>query len=39
MSDRTPTIQVMLLPRDTNQHGTIFGGILLSHLDLAGGAE
>ncbi len=39
MSDRIPTIQVMLLPRDTNQHGTIFGGILLSHLDLAGGAE
>jgi acyl-CoA thioesterase YciA len=26
-----------MLPRDTNAHGTIFGGIILSHIDLAGG--
>ena len=25
-----------MLPRDTNAHGTIFGGTILSHLDLAG---
>jgi acyl-CoA thioesterase YciA len=26
-----------MLPRDTNAHGTIFGGVILSHIDLAGG--
>jgi len=26
-----------MLPRDTNARGTIFGGVILSHLDLAGG--
>ena len=26
-----------MLPRDTNAHGTIFGGAILSHIDLAGG--
>ncbi|GIW71824.1 MAG: acyl-CoA thioesterase [Planctomycetota bacterium] len=31
--------RVILLPRDTNAHGTIFGGVLLSHLDLAGAVE
>ena len=25
-----------MLPRDTNAHGTIFGGVILSHIDLAG---
>jgi len=25
-----------MLPRDTNARGTIFGGIILSHIDLAG---
>lgn len=39
MTEKIPTIQVIMLPRDTNPQGTIFGGILLSHLDLAGGAE
>jgi acyl-CoA thioesterase YciA len=29
-------IQVMMLPRDTNAHGTIFGGLILSYIDLAG---
>ena len=32
---RDPTLRVTLLPRDTNKHGTIFGGIILSHIDLA----
>ncbi len=31
-----PAIRVMLLPRDTNAHGTIFGGVILSYIDLAG---
>ena len=25
-----------MMPRDTNQHGTIFGGVLLSYIDQAG---
>lgn len=25
-----------MMPRDTNVHGTIFGGVLLSHIDQAG---
>ena len=36
---RDPTIRVMLLPRDTNSYGTIFGGAILSHMDLAGAIE
>ena len=35
-SDRDPTLRVTLLPRDTNAGGTIFGGVILSHIDLAG---
>ena len=33
---RDPTLRVTMLPRDTNAHGTIFGGVILSHIDLAG---
>ena len=32
----SPAIRVMMMPRDTNAHGTIFGGVLLSYLDQAG---
>lgn len=32
-------IRVSMLPRDTNPVGTIFGGVILSHLDLAGAIE
>ncbi len=31
-----PAIRVTLMPRDTNVHGTIFGGVILSYIDLAG---
>jgi acyl-CoA thioesterase YciA len=34
-----PAIRVVLLPRDTNAHGTIFGGVILSYIDLAGAVE
>lgn len=34
-----PTLRVTLMPRDTNRHGTVFGGIILSHIDLAGAIE
>ena len=33
---REPSVRIVLLPRDTNERGTIFGGIILSHIDLAG---
>lgn len=33
---REPAIRTIMLPKDTNQNGTIFGGIILSHIDLAG---
>ena len=36
---RDPSIRVMLMPKDTNGHGTIFGGVILSHLDIAGAVE
>ncbi|MCS6884436.1 MAG: acyl-CoA thioesterase [Acidobacteriota bacterium] len=36
---RNPSIRVAMMPRDTNAFGTIFGGVLLSYIDLAGGIE
>src|SRR5204862_7111247 len=39
MSERFPAIRVTMLPRYTNAHGTIFGGVILSYIDLAGGVE
>lgn len=36
---RDPAIRIVLLPKDTNANGTIFGGIILSHIDLAGAVE
>lgn len=37
--NRDPAIRIVLLPRDTNREGTIFGGIILTHIDLAGAVE
>jgi acyl-CoA thioesterase YciA len=39
MSDRLPAIKVLLLPKDTNAFGTIFGGVILAHIDLASAVE
>jgi len=38
MSEAEPylAIQVIMMPRDTNPYGTIFGGVILSYLDQAG---
>lgn len=36
---RNPAIRLTMMPRDTNHHGTIFGGIVLSYIDIAGGVE
>jgi acyl-CoA thioesterase YciA len=34
-----PAIRVVMMPRDTNAYGTIFGGIILSYIDQAGAVE
>jgi acyl-CoA thioesterase YciA len=36
MSTCQPAQRVMMMPRDTNPNGTIFGGVILSYIDLAG---
>ena len=36
MSEPYTAIQLPMMPKDTNRHGTIFGGVLLSYIDLAG---
>jgi acyl-CoA thioesterase YciA len=36
MSEPYLAIQVVMMPRDTNPFGTIFGGVILSYLDQAG---
>jgi acyl-CoA thioesterase YciA len=32
-------LRVVMMPRDTNQYGTIFGGVILSFIDQAGFIE
>ena len=39
ISPREPAIRVVLMPKDTNAHGTIFGGVILSYIDQAGAVE
>src|SRR3954452_22291705 len=39
MPDTVPAIKLLLLPKDTNALGTIFGGVILSHIDLASAVE
>ncbi|HEX2162544.1 MAG TPA: acyl-CoA thioesterase [Thermoanaerobaculia bacterium] len=34
-----PAIRVIMMPKDTNALGTIFGGIILSYIDQAGAVE
>jgi acyl-CoA thioesterase YciA len=36
MSEDYTAIKVVMMPRDTNPYGTIFGGVLLSYIDQAG---
>jgi acyl-CoA thioesterase YciA len=36
---REPAIRVVLMPKDTNALGTIFGGVILSYIDQAGAVE
>jgi acyl-CoA thioesterase YciA len=34
-----PSIRVIMMPKDTNALGTIFGGVILSYIDLAAASE
>jgi acyl-CoA thioesterase YciA len=34
-----PSLRVVMMPRDTNSYGTIFGGVILSYIDQAGFIE
>lgn len=35
MKDSQPRIRLVMLPKDTNALGNIFGGVILSNIDLA----
>ena len=37
--DKIPAIRRLMMPRDTNALGTIFGGVILSEIDLAAAIE
>ena len=39
VEERNAAIRLTMMPRDTNAHGTVFGGIILSYIDVAGGVE
>ncbi len=36
-SDRVPALRVVPMPADANQNGDIFGGWIMSQVDIAGG--
>ena len=35
MNRNNPAIRVIMMPKDTNARGTIFGGVILSYIDQA----
>src|SRR5215475_9325650 len=37
LPDKAPTLRVVPMPADANQHGDIFGGWVMSQVDIAGG--
>jgi acyl-CoA thioesterase YciA len=37
LPDRQPVLRVVPMPGDVNQHGDIFGGWIMSQVDIAGG--
>ena len=39
LSALQPAIRVVMMPKDTNPLGTIFGGLILSYIDQAGAVE
>jgi len=38
-NEMQPAIRVVMMPRDTNPLGTIFGGLILSYIDQAGAIQ
>ncbi len=38
-ADKQPSIRRLMMPNDTNALGTIFGGVILSEVDLAAAIE
>ena len=36
LPDKAPTLRVVPMPADANQHGDIFGGWVMSQVDIAG---
>lgn len=38
-AERIPSIRRVMMPRDTNAFGTIFGGVILAEIDLAAAVE
>ena len=39
VSEPRLALRIMMMPRDTNHQGTVFGGIVLAHVDQAGYVE
>ena len=37
LPDKEPVLRVVPMPADVNQHGDIFGGWIMSQVDIAGG--
>jgi len=38
-ADKVPSIRRLMMPRDTNAMGSIFGGVILAEVDLAAAVE
>ena len=38
-SEFRPALRVVMMPRDSNNYGSIFGGVILSYIDQAGYIE
>src|SRR5437868_14762266 len=36
LPDKAPTLRVVPMPADANQHGDIFGGWIMAQVDIAG---
>jgi acyl-CoA thioesterase YciA len=36
MNEPYTAIQIVMMPKETNPYGTIFGGVILSYIDMAG---
>lgn len=39
VNERQLSLRVVTMPKDTNQYGTVFGGVILSYIDQAGFVE